>query len=33
MEAIQEKLGMSEYASNGTYYFRTGAIVKSIFKS
>lgn len=37
MEAIQEKMPftdnrMNEYASNGTYYFRTGAIVKKYFQ-
>ena len=36
MEAIQEKLPftkdrMSEYASNGTYYFKSGAIMKKYF--
>ena len=37
MEAIQEKQPftnnrMKEYASNGTYYFKTGAIMKKYFK-
>jgi len=37
MEAIQEKLPfttnrMEEYASNGTYYFKTGAIMKKYFQ-
>lgn len=37
MEKIQEKQPftddrMSEYASNGTYYFKTGAIMKKYFK-
>lgn len=37
MEAIQEKQPftndkMSEYASNGTYYFKTGAIMKKYFQ-
>jgi len=37
MEAIQEKKPftddrMSEYASNGTYYFRTGTIMKKYFQ-
>ena len=36
MEAIQEKMPftndrMSEYASNGTYYFKSGAIMKKYF--
>jgi NDP-sugar pyrophosphorylase family protein len=37
MEAIQEKMPftndrMSEYASNGTYYFKSGAIMKKYFQ-